>query len=211
KAETYYVLGKKKLAAAPDNPKAMLELAIQAGELKKYLEAVEHFEHYLQKIPNSHVAYFNLATCYLELERFAEAYQAGKKAKELAPDSNEALLCYAGASLCFGHIPEAIVTLEGLLAKNPDYPVAMTALAAGYCLGGQKGKGVEILRELWKRSFDCNAVLHSVSKKLVAAGSIKEAKELLHGMIESKHIHPETRAFLAQLETRGEGSEKGLN
>jgi tetratricopeptide (TPR) repeat protein len=203
KAETYYELGKKKLAESPDNPNALRELAIQAGELKRYEEAVELFEKYLLVEPQSHTAYFNLATCYLELEQFPKAYEAGQKAKELAPHSNEALLSYAGASLCLGKIAEGIGALEELLKRSPEYPVAKTALAAGYCLGGQKDKGSEILKALWKRGYDCSAALHSLSKKLVAAGQAEQAIALLRMMIVTKHIHPDTRDLLSHLEKTG--------
>jgi tetratricopeptide (TPR) repeat protein len=203
KAETYYELGKKKLAESPDNPNALRELAIQAGELKRYEEAVELFEKYLLVEPQSHTAYFNLATCYLELEQFPKAYEAGQKAKELAPHSNEALLSYAGASLCLGKIAEGIGALEELLKRSPEYPVAKTALAAGYCLGGQKDKGSEILKALWKRGYDCSAALHSLSKKLVAAGQAEQAIALLRMMIVTKHIQPDTRDLLSHLEKTG--------
>ena len=204
KAETYYVLGKKKLAANPDNPKALLELAIQAGELKKYGEAVELFERYLQKVPESHTAWFNLATCYLELEKFQPAMDAARRAKELAPRANEVMLTYAGVSFCAGDVSEAISVLEGLLKKAPDYPVAKASLGAAYYLGGKKEKGEKCLNDLWRRGFDCNLALHSISKKLIAVGRNKQARDLLQGMMTTRHIHPETRDLLAQLETRVE-------
>jgi pentatricopeptide repeat protein len=81
--------------------------------------------------------------------------------------------------------------------------VAKVALAAGYWMGEKKKKGLDILKKMWSLSYDCNAALHSISKKLVAAGRIEQAKDLLQGMIESGHIHPETQALLAQCETQG--------
>jgi glycosyltransferase involved in cell wall biosynthesis len=199
KAETYYALGKKKLTANPDDLKALLELAIQAGELKRYSEAVELFEQYLEKVPRSHLAYFNLATCYLELNKFPQAFRAARHALDLAPDSNEVLLTYAGISFCAGDISEAITILEKLTRKVPDYPVAKASLGAAYYIGGKREEGNKRLTELWMQGFDCHAALHSISEKLIAAHRKEEAKRLLQGMIETKHIHPGTKSLLARL------------
>ncbi len=187
KAEVYYELGKKKLAAAAGDARALRELAIQAGELGRFEEAVELFEKYIMIVPDNHVAYFNMATAYLGLGKFAEALHAARKSKELSPDSQEALLSFGTASFCNGNFSEAVATLEDLLKKVPDYPSATASLAAACYISGDKRRALELLAGLKRKGFDCSPSFNALAEKLISADRQHVALPLLACLVESGH------------------------
>ncbi|HVN98143.1 MAG TPA: glycosyltransferase [Syntrophorhabdaceae bacterium] len=196
KAETYYFLGKKKLDATGGDPSALRELAIQAGELGRHDEALELWNRYIAFQPESHVAHFNMSTCYFETGRFKEALDSAIKALTLDPLSKESVLCYASASLCAGSIKDAISSLEKLMERIPDYPPAKVVLAAAYCMGGTQSEGQDHLKEMRMRGYDCSTALYSLSKKLISADRMESAVNLLENMTQAGQSHPRTAELL---------------
>ncbi len=199
KAEEYYLMGRKKLGT-DSTPNALRELAIQAGDLRKYEEALELFRQYILLKPDDHVAYCNMTTYYLELGKFTDARHAAKKAVDIVPSSQEALLGFSTASLCLGDTSGAVATLEGLLIKVPDYPPAMAVLAAAYCVNGDEGKALEILRKLTMGGYTVGVALQSLARKFIAGGRASHAIPLLHMMLKSGHLDEDTQPFLADCE-----------
>ncbi|MCX5809860.1 MAG: glycosyltransferase [Proteobacteria bacterium] len=184
RAEMYFELGGKKMMSFQDT-KSLRELAIQAGELGKYTEALGLWDMYIKFKPDDHAAYFNMTTLYLETGEFEKALAAARIAKNINPQSKEALLGFATSSICWGDIVEAVDALEGLLKKEPGYVMAIGALAAAYCISEKTGKGITLLKEMQAKRYDCSIALHSLSKKLIAAGRSEYAKLLLESVIGS--------------------------
>ncbi|MFH1026281.1 MAG: glycosyltransferase, partial [Nitrospirota bacterium] len=184
RAEMYFELGRKKMMSFQDT-NALRELAIQAYELGKYTEALGLWDMYIKFKPDDYAAYFNMTTLYLETGEFEKALDAARIAKNINPQSKEALLGFATSSICWGDIMEAIGVLEGLLKKEPRYLTAIGVLAAAYCIGEKADKGIALLKEMQTKRYDCSIALHSLSKRLIAAGRREYAKLLLESVVAS--------------------------
>jgi O-antigen biosynthesis protein len=197
KGEMYYLLGKQKLEAAGKDTSAIRELAIQAGVLGRYNEALRLWEEYATSTPKAN-AYYNMSICHLETGQFEQALIAAKKALDLDGTSKEAIFHYANASLCAGDIGDAISSLEGLIERFPDHPPARMALYAAYCINGTEEKGVQGLREMKQQNHVCAPWLHALSKNLVAANRTPCAIRVLEGMTKSGHSRPESKILLEE-------------
>ncbi len=204
KGEDYYLLGKRKLEKMGENVDALRELAIQAGGLKKYDEAIELWQKVIKLKPDMAIAYLNLASLYLEIDKYSDALTASKKAAEVKPDLKEAVYNYSLCELYAGDVKMSITALENLTKKGPDYPSAKIMLALAYCCDGKKMRGLELFKELKQMNFDFAESIHKFAKKLVSAGRFEYALSLLDVAIGSKNInndilnlHEECNKYLA--------------
>ena len=127
KGEQYYQLGKAKLDEHAD-PQALMEMALQAGELKHHEEAIELWSRLIAHVPMMAKAHFNLGYNYINLGKWQECYDASKKSIELDPNLKEAYLNYSHSAIRLGKIDEAIETLNGVLVTWPGYPTAESLL-----------------------------------------------------------------------------------
>jgi GT2 family glycosyltransferase/Tfp pilus assembly protein PilF/glycosyltransferase involved in cell wall biosynthesis len=175
KGEAYYRMGMKKVEGATDAYLALKELAIQAGELGKFTEAVALWERIIGLNSKDATAWMNAGYALLMLNRYAEAAEFSKKAMELDPGLREAVLNYAGCELVEGDAQKAIALLAQLLQKEPDYAPAMGRIAAAYLLGGQRDEGFKCLEWLWERGYDPAGILKEQSQALLTRGSNAKA------------------------------------
>ena len=83
KGERYFLLGMKKIEETGGTPRAILELAIQAGELGRYDDAIRLWRRYLDGKPAQDVsrAYVNLINACLNADRFDEALAGGPEGR----------------------------------------------------------------------------------------------------------------------------------
>jgi len=142
KSEIYYTIGRKKLAELGDNLAAIRELAIQAGHLEKYEEAIELWQRFIKQKPDDPEAYLNMGTANWNLGNFDQAVMAAKKAIALAPGIKEAHFNYAISELLLGNAHKAIAVLEKILKQHPRYLAAEFMLAAAYCCAGRQNKAL---------------------------------------------------------------------
>jgi tetratricopeptide (TPR) repeat protein len=184
RAEMYFEFGWKKMMSFQDT-KALRELAMHESKLGKHAEALGLWDIYTMFKPDDHAAYFNMTTLFLETGEFEKALAAARIAKNINPQSKEVLLGFITSSICGGDIMEAIDVLEGLLKKEPEDVMAIGALAAAYCIGENTGKGIALLKKMQANNYDCSIALHSLSKRLIAAGRREYAKLLLQSVIGS--------------------------
>jgi tetratricopeptide (TPR) repeat protein len=182
KGEEYYLLGKKKLERSEADVRSLRELAVQAGELKRYAEAAELWDQVITLQPDMAEAYTNLSSLYLKLKKYDQAYAASKQAVTLDPNSKEALLNFSTAGLSRGKTFESIRTLESLLAKNPEYPPALGVLSVAYVLHGEKEKSSALIEKLKRWGFNYAEYLYLMSQEFTSMGKEKEG-QMLHQMI----------------------------
>jgi glycosyltransferase involved in cell wall biosynthesis len=195
KADAYYLLGKQKLERMGNVPIALRELAIQAEELGKHEEAIEHWRAYAKAIPGKSLPYFNMATIYLEMEQFEQALNTAKMAYEIDPDKKETILTYATMSMCAGDAEEAVEHLETLV-KRINYPPAEVALAIGYCVAGRTEEGFMAMTRMKAKGYNYDLALHSFSRKLVSAGRTNKAISLLECILKCNGTDCGTIALL---------------
>jgi GT2 family glycosyltransferase/Tfp pilus assembly protein PilF len=182
KGEEYYLLGKKKLQSFEADVRSLRELAVQAGELKRYAEAAELWNQVITLQPDMAEAYTNLSSLYLKLKKYDQAYAASKQAVTLDPNSKEALLNFSTAGLSRGKTFESIRTLESLLARNPEYPPALGVLSVAYVLHGEKEKSSPLIEKLKRWGFNYAEFLSLMSQEFASMGREKEG-QMLHQMI----------------------------
>lgn len=197
KGEAYYQLGLKKLDEKEDELKALYELAIQAGGIGKYDEAVALWQKLIAINPSVPTAYINLGSAYLNLRKIDGAIKASQKAMELAPDSKEAAYNHALYQLYAGNTEEAILEFEKQIKKTPDYPLAMAGLFIAYGIRGDREKVKKYLEMLQGKSFSVEGYIYSNSKKLESFGRLDSAISLLESAVENNTVNKDILTILA--------------
>ena len=181
KGERYYRLGLKKIEASGGTPRAIAELAIQAGELGRYDDAITLWRRVLDGKPTQDVrrATVNLIHACLNADRFDEALREARKAAGQANGTRELLLNCAAAEFFAGDRRKATRMAEKILKKQPDYPPALTLLASAHALAGYAGKSTECLQRLHEKGLQLRSQILPVIEKLRKAGKKDEADRLL--------------------------------
>lgn len=180
KGESYYRIGVKKVEETGGTPRAILELAIQAGELGRFEDAIMLWKRYLGSKPAKDVAraYVNLIHACLHADRFDDALVEARKAAALVKRSRELLLNCAAAELFAGDIRKAVRMAEQLLRKDPDYPPALVLLAVSHILAGNERKGKEPLRRLREKGIEADSLIRPIIGRLRKAGKDVQAAQL---------------------------------
>jgi tetratricopeptide (TPR) repeat protein len=125
-----------------------------------------------------------MGTAYLELEKYEAARTSLRMAIELNPDLKEAIVICTTCEVLIGDAGKTIPTLEGLLKKGPEYPMALAILAAVYCVEGARRKGLKHIKRLTKMGFECADYLHDLSERPVSTGKTDRAVSLLESGVE---------------------------
>lgn len=197
KGDKYYQLGKKKLEEKGEDLDALTELAVQAGgEFGKYEEAVDLWKRVLKIDPHNTKALINMGGELLRLHEYEAARTSSKMAMSLAPELKEAVIIYATSEVLIGDAGETIPTLESLLKKAPEYPLALAILAVAYCIESEKEKGLKHIKRLTKMGFETARYLHDLSEMLISTGKTDSAVSLLKFAVESGKGTREIRELL---------------
>jgi glycosyltransferase involved in cell wall biosynthesis len=139
KAQTYFKIGLAKLDQLKNDLPAIRELAVQAGELQRWTEAIELWQRLLELKPNFVEAYANIAGALWQLGRYGEALASAQQAANLQPNVKESWFNIAVSHLMLARAQEAVDLLEALTRQHPRYLSAQFMLAAAYgCLGNQR-------------------------------------------------------------------------
>jgi tetratricopeptide (TPR) repeat protein len=189
KGEEYYRLGRKKLEENGESASALQELAIQAGELNKYDEALDLWKCALQIQPDMAPAHLNMSSIYLKLDRYSEALAAIQKAVELAPRMREALCSHALCELYAGNASKAVSILQDLIDREPNYPSATILLAMVYCCDGKKDLGLDLFEKLPGNKSSLVESIQRVAGKLRTAGQAAYAASLVGAVSESGYVN----------------------
>lgn len=132
----YYELGKQKLAENPCDPVALAELAVQAGELEYFDEAVDLWDRLLAMCPDAVEALFGKGHALLNLKRYAEALEVSRRALLLDPTHREAAFNYGTCELYVGEPARALPEIERLLRQDDRHPLLQALKATlGLALG----------------------------------------------------------------------------
>ncbi len=200
KGEAYYQLGRRKLAEMGSDFIAIRELAIQAGIMGKYEEAIELWEKVLSIQPNLAEAFVNMGTAFWFTGRYSESRDAARKAMELAPKMKEAHYNYAISELHLGNPKTAIPVLENLQRRLPAYLPAQFMLAAAYCCAGRKEEGIAALTKLRQTSMrgGLAAACTDLAKGLISAQNRDFALAVLEGAIRSNNANKETFVLFSE-------------
>ncbi len=199
KGQTYYDIGIKKLDEMGDNISALRELAVQAGNLGKWEEAIQLWQRLIRLQTDSPAAYINMGTAHWQLDQYEKALWCAQKAIALQPDLKEAHFNYAINLLHLGDAEKAVAVLENLLKQQPRYLAARFMLTAAYCCAGKKGRALENCRRIQRTKIGpvLAVSFHDLAKRLVAADAIDYAIALLETAIECQSADENVRNLLS--------------
>lgn len=184
KGEEYYLLGRKKLEQSGNNDfRALCELAVQAGEIGRYQEAVELWERVLAINPSYPLALFNQGFALLQLGQFHESRTASAKAMEMNPELFEAVNNFAICEICIGSSGKAIRTLEASLKAKPDDVNSLVMLAVARLCSGEIQSGRDIFQRLTESGVEYAEFINDATKKLLEARKPDYARDLMETTI----------------------------
>jgi glycosyltransferase involved in cell wall biosynthesis len=198
KGQRYYQIGIKKLAEMAHSVDAIRELAIQAGNLEQYEDAVSLWKKVIGLQPEMADAYVNLGTAYWNLAKYHEAAASAQKAMELAPDMKEAHFNYSLSLLHLEQAKTAIPALEGLVADCPGYLSAQFLLASVLCCAGQSTRGRVGLENLKQSKLGPGLAIscHTLAQGLRSAGRVQYAQAVLDAARETGNANEDVLALL---------------
>jgi len=204
KGEEYYRMGKAKLdEMGNEDSTALYELAVQAGMLGKWDEAIALWERLIAAQPHVPLAYVNLGTAFQKTGKYDKALQSVKKAMALDPDMKEASNDYALYLLYQGHAEQAIPVLEDLVERYPEYLSAQFKLAVAYCCDGRKEEGVEVLEKLGRTEMGHSLAesCYGFARKLISFQKSEYAGSVLQAAVASRNGNENVVSLLNECRT----------
>jgi len=198
KGEEYYQMGIKKLNEMGDHVNAIYELAVQAGMLEKWEEAIDLWQRLIALRPHVPVAFVNMGTAFQKIGKFDEAIQSVERAMALDSDMKEAPNDYALYNLYSGHAERAVPVLEDLVKQYPDYLSARFKLATTYTCVGRKKEGLDVLNKLSLTAMGPGLAIscHTIAKKFISLQRNDYAEAILQAAIESQNVNEDVLALL---------------
>jgi glycosyltransferase involved in cell wall biosynthesis/Tfp pilus assembly protein PilF len=204
KGKGYWDLGSHKLDESENDVVALREIAVQAGNLQKYEEAIGYWQQLLALQPDMPEAYVNMGSAYWQLGDCTAALTAAQKAVSLDPQMKEARFNKAISELFLGNLRETICILEKLVQEFPDYLAALFMLSASYCCNDGWEKGMQGIQKLGQTKMGkglCFAFA-DLANRLVSAQKEDFAVSVLEAAIESHHSNDDIVALLERIAER---------
>jgi tetratricopeptide (TPR) repeat protein len=148
KGNGYYEIGSQKLNESGKDVAALKELAVQAGNLERYEEAITYWQKLISLQPGMPEAFINMSSAHWQLGNYNKARSAAQKAVTLSPELKEAHFNLAISELFLGNLPESVEILEKLTEDHPDYPAALFMLSSAYCCDGSIAEAMARFQKL---------------------------------------------------------------
>jgi tetratricopeptide (TPR) repeat protein len=182
KALNYYELGYAKLEQMSGDLQALRELAVQAGQLERWTEALQLWRLLLLIRPDFVEAHVNIAGALWQLGDYDQALAAARKAVEGDPQLREAHFNVAISLMLLKRADEAAALLKTILQAHRDYLPAWFMLAAACRILGKFNDARKLFNLLHERMTE--SVLGLARKdlafRLIRAGQAEAGRLLLH-------------------------------
>jgi len=205
KGEHYYELGKRKLAESGGKDfKALCELAVQAGGVGRYDEALRLWQTVVQKAPDYPLAFFNMGYVLLQLGKFAEAAEACKKALDLDPDYSEVITNFAMCLLCLGNTKKALQLVEKTLGTHTQSPTLLLMLGTAKLCEGDSAEGLKIYQQLTEKRVVFSDFINDAVTKLLEGKQEECALRVLEAAVKTRAVNEQTEGLLKELAKRQE-------
>jgi tetratricopeptide (TPR) repeat protein len=180
----YLETGMKKLEQNPDDLAAIAELAVQAGELGQFEQAISLWDRVLCRLPDAVEALFNKGYCLIGLQRYAEALIVSRNALEHDPDHKEAAFNYGTCELYVGDPRKALETIAPIAEKYPDYPLLQALMAVLLFACDVPSEGQKAVRVLTAKGY----AIESYIRERAAALNTLGRENLTRKLIENNRI-----------------------
>lgn len=185
KKQHYYELAKEKLRSRPDDTDAVAELAIQAGEVGRFDEALGLWDRVLVIRQNDKQAHFNRSHVLNHLKRYPESIDAAKQALKIDPSMKESSFYYATGELYAGELSHAEAELLRTLSIHRAYPPALALLTVIRLCRGDISAVMEDVKSLQLINFalgnfivDCVYKLANAQRTVLAQNLLQQSVQL---------------------------------
>lgn len=175
----YYFMGKQKLRERPDDIVAAVELAVQAGELELFDEALELWDNLFSRGITSLESYFNRSYVLMGLNRFGEAADMASKALKINPHHKESAYNYGMSLLNLDRSEQAVAFVAAESAKHPDYPLLTALLCVLYLCTGEAASARTVSEKLSMGNYAIAAYIKARGAVLEQLGHLTTARQLL--------------------------------
>ena len=182
KQRRYFESGMKKLEQNPDDLAAMAELAVQAGELGEFEQAIVLWDRVLAKAPDTVEALFNKGYCLMGMKRYAEALAVSRRALELDTTHKEAAFNYGTCELYAGAPERALAVIDPIAAQNPDYPLLQAIMTVLLLAGGEVEQAFVCFQNLKRMNFAIQKYVDERIERLEQVGQGERAKAISEAM-----------------------------
>lgn len=181
KARIYYELGYAKLAELRDDPAAIRELAVQAGQLERWDEAMALWERLLVLRPDYPEALVNMAAAHWQLGHYPQSLEWAQRAVAKDTLLKEGHLNLALSHLLLGDFTRAATLLEQLLRLHPDYLAAGFMLAVAYACLAWADKAAAMMHRLGQTqaASALPAAIEDIHCRLRSAGHAPAGQQVL--------------------------------
>lgn len=178
----YFESGMKKLEQDPDDMAAIAELAVQAGELGRFEEAVQLWDRVLARVPDAVEGLFNKGYCLMGLKRYEEALIVSRRALELDPEHKEAAFNYGTCELYTGHPARALALIGPVADRNPDYPLLQAILTVLLLAEKQQLQASLRIEELQRMDYAIRQYITERVERLKELGFFERAEIICQTM-----------------------------
>lgn len=182
KQRRYFESGMKKLEQNPDDLAAMAELAVQAGELGEFEQAIALWERLLKTQPDNVEALFNKGYCLMGLKRYNESLTVSRRALELEPSHKEVAFNYGTCELYAGNPERALAVIGPLAGQNPDYPLLQAIMAALSLAAGEIEQASVCVQNLREMNFAIQKYIDERVERLEQLGQHERAEAVSEAM-----------------------------
>ena len=167
KVRQYFELGYAKLGQLGNDKVALRELAIQAGQLDRWPEAIALWHRFLKISPDDGEAYANIAGAHWQLGRFDQGMAYSHKAIKANPGLKEGYYNLAVNQLLSGAAAEAAETLRQLLTGHRNYLAAEFMLAAALFFDDHHRQAMNLFQALAKKisTRSLSVAMHDLMQK----------------------------------------------
>jgi tetratricopeptide (TPR) repeat protein len=181
KARIYYELGYAKLEELRDDPAAIRELAVQAGQLERWPEAMALWERLLVLRPDYPEALVNMAAAHWQLGRYTQSLEWARRAVAKDALLKEGHFNLALSHLMLGDFTRTATLLEQLLRWHPDYLAAGFMLAVAYACLARADKAAAMMHRLGKSpaASALPAAIEDIHRRLRSAGHAPAGQQVL--------------------------------
>ena len=187
KNKIYYQIGLNKLSAGTENPVAVYELAIQAGNLGRFDDAIALWRQSIALQPDRPESYVHLSTAYFKQGEYELGKRAAREALKRVPGMKEALYNLSLCNLCTGDFVSARQTLVELTQIHPRFQPAEILYAVVQGCIAESNCGAHALAGLLHSMAvpDLAATLKDLTQRLKDAGQDAAACRLLEASAEA--------------------------
>lgn len=150
-----------------------------SARVASFQKAVDRFELAAQIIPDSSLAYRNIAASYMNLGKYEESIVPLKEALEYSPDDVDVKTMLAQVYMASGKDSLALPLLEELWESGVRDPQVADFLSRGYLKAEKTEKAKEVYKEALKISPDNFEFRYNYGTVLLEAGQFANAIEQL--------------------------------